>query len=512
MLEKLTSSYSDFRATVMQNSVALETKAKHPELSKIRQIVTQIANAIFMISRSYKEERAVLLKAVRPYVRKTSFFDPGRILFNHGNNRFVSGLASKVAPMLGVPADFLGLVPVSHNMSKHIYKADKVTNEKGVVIGSLSYVGDVPVLNLNGENPFETGFAQGILLADAIKITREKAELALFKYQGLAKPHEVSQTLGKIKAALPERLIQEMEGIVEGYNQAHSQLPSFKELTVNDLLYLHLIPDSMHFEAQKDGVEEDVPEVKARELAACTFIAQHDEHLGTIVARNMDWPSFNAAGTYSLIISRENPETGIRTAEITVPGLVGTLTGMNDKGLVAAMNVCRDAEEKGPRGWVPACLLTRMVLDSCQTVSEGEVFLAKEGRNALGPYHLSIADENAAISFSLQQDKEGNMVARKSEGDEPLITTNRRYEGDPLHMFVSHEREANMRAYLPLQQGRPLETVLNETLGLDYVNNELTTHSVVMLPRQRELRVSFDNAWAASQSKHSITFNEIAAC
>lgn len=589
MFSAIHKNYSEFRLTVMQNSVALEN-APSKDLSILTRLITKIANAIFMLSSSYQNERKALLQSDRqsrltkidltptspvltpdppvpptndipqtpiiqpspptvdttakkiskkvinpdkprpvqlPHRAPRSIFDPANILYKCGNWPFVSSIASKAAGFIGIPPAFTTLAPVHHSMSTHVYRQGSVTNDKGIVIGSLKYVGDVPVLKLSGETAFESGYAQGQLLTNAITQSRKKAQIALYGIQRMPRPESISNELERIKNALPKRFVEEMEGLVKGYNQkieteslsktAPRESAKIQKLTLNELLYLHLIPDSLHFHPKRNSELESSPlemaipnQLQNMPLAACTFLAQRSEEEGVVVARNMDWSSFNVAGTYSLIVSRNNPETGIRTAEVSVPGMIGTLTGMNDKGLCVAMNVCSDTKRKEDRGLIPACLYNRMILDTCHSVEEVRKEVSKKSNEALGPYHLSAADEKEACTISLYHNENNGIAVRNLSDSQSLLTTNRWYDtSDPSHMFYSQEREANIHTYLTAQQGRPLDKSLNEALSLDHVNNSLTTHSVMMLPGKREMRVSFDNAWAGDKPKHLISFSDI---
>lgn len=440
--------------------------------------------------------------------------------YSHGKNKIVSKVAS-----LFTPASLMSIAPVHNDMSNHVYKIGRACNMKGQEIGVLNYVGDVPVLKITATSNYDAGYAQGYLLADAIKAVKGKADKALNSIMG--KPEDFASALAKIKSAMPPKFVEEMEGLVDGYNKKIGSLLGEKLLTFNEILYLHLVPDSVHTKLEKDkplqqpaatsnSVQGGKINPTALPAASCTFVAQKDESHGLVFARNMDWMSFNAAGTYSLIVSRYNPENDLRTMEISVPGIIGTLTGMNDRGLSALMNVCQNSNtHPSDHGYIPACIFTRMVLENSADMASARAVIDANAKEPFGPFHLSVADEREASTFSLFQGNNENVHRERRACDcgETIITTNRRYEenADASHMFYSEEREANIRAYLGSSQnkGRDVVDVLTEVLALDHVSNMLTTHSVVMIPKEREMRVAFDNAWAGDKPKHTVSMQDV---
>lgn len=379
------------------------------------------------------------------------------------------------------------IVPPHHDMKTHVYKPGQCEG------GKLYYEGDVPVLSLDSDDPFKAGRAHGYLCGEAIS--------RLSKRFSLIQPRadRLPNTLAKIRESVPARYLREIEGLVEGYNQwAKEQYwwQAPRKLTVDDALLFHLMPDMLHF--QPDLFEGSVPTASKREAAvACSAIVDRDPEKGFVFSRNMDWPSLGLAGGYSLVINRKYTNGLSNTVEVAVPGFIGTLTGMNHHGLSIAMNVCY-GDTKEVRG-MPAAFYNRACLEECRTVKEVQSFT--ESRSPLGPYHLTVVDQMQAKSIHFYQSQANTHVVRSWKEDNPLTTLNYCYSPEPNNtMHYSQERQERISHFFQHREGRPLE----EVLSLPFVNNWITTHSIVMEPQNRRFRVAFDNAFAGKAPLHEV--------
>lgn len=375
--------------------------------------------------------------------------------------------------------------PPHHDMSNHVFTPGRCDG------GALYYEGDVPVLTLEGGDPFRAGKAQGYLCGDGISRITKRFNLVLHTLAGRPRADQLPETMKKLKEQIPERYLREIEGIVEGYNdwaKEQNWWAFAASLTVDDLLLMHLMPDSIHFKPSRfeDSV---VTETEQDVKVGCTAIVETDPEKGVVFARNMDWPSFGISGAYSLVINRKGSDGHYSSVEVGVPGFAGTLTGMNSEGFSLGMNVC-SGETTEIRG-MPAPFYNRACLESCRSVEEAERFF--DSRAPLGDYHLTIADAEKAISVHFYQAEGDKHSIRRGREGEPLITLNYRYNPDPhSDMHRSGKRSEIIGEFLRHREDRPLE----DALALRYVNNWLTTHRVVMEPGSKTFRVAFDNAFA----------------
>lgn len=378
------------------------------------------------------------------------------------------------------------LIPPHHDMSEHVFPEAEFAG------GKLYYEGDVPILSLDMDNPFEAGKAQGYLCGDAINRVVSRFDLLLHTLAGRPRADQLPKTMEEMRKVIPEEYLKEMEGLAEGYNKwVEEQLFScmHKKITADDILLLHLLPDGLHFAPQE--FEEGKPkEAGALPLAACTSIVDED----LVFARNMDWPSFGIAGTYTLVIHRKHKDKH-STVEVAPPGFVGAITGMNSAGLALSMNVC-NGETNEIRG-MPAVFHNRYALEHCSTV--GDVERLQSG--PLGPYHMTVADSKEAIAIHFYQAEGENHTIRRVTEDTPVFSLNCRYTPEPVdHVHYGYKRTRHLREFFEEREGRPLE----EALALPYVNNWLTTHRVMMEPGKKSMRVAFDNAFAGKAPLHTV--------
>jgi hypothetical protein len=384
------------------------------------------------------------------------------------------------------------LAPPHHDMATHVYK-------EGVYAGGrLFYENDVPILSLDADDPFQAGKAHGYLCGEGISRVTSRFDLVLHRYARQPRAKKLPRTLAEVRNTIKPEHVQEMEGLAVGYNQwaSEQKLKWHRPLTVDDVILFHLMPDSLHFRPASVEAGRLVP-VREVPVVACTTIVHRNERRELVVARNMDWPSLGVAGAYSVIINRKHANGLRSTVEVAVPGMVGTCTGMNDQGLALAMNVC--SGQTDVIGGMPAALYNRDCLERCGSVEEVEQ-LTQE-RSPLGPYHLTLADQNGAKSIHFYQSPAGTHVVRQWEEHCPLTTLNFKYTPHP-EGSVHHDpaRLAELNQFFAQRGGRPLE----EALAGPCVNNWISTHRVKMVPQTREFGVAFDNAFAGRVPLHAV--------
>jgi hypothetical protein len=408
------------------------------------------------------------------------------------------------------------LVSPSHSMDHHTF------TPASFGAGRLYYQGDVPVLELQSDDPYQAGLAHGYLVGKQLRTMLDRLSLVK-RFAHFPEADKVSKALELIKETVPAEYQEELNGLVAGFNRwlTENQGPEAKLMTFDDILLFHLMPDSIHFSPQ--DLERSFAKTKEWEEKkssfvplACTVVIDQDQKKGMTFGRNMDWPSFGLLGGLSLIINRKYSRKYMEkekasTAEIGLPGFTGTLTGMNKHGLSLAMNVCSGSTDF-VRG-MPAAFFNRFCLENCQNVANVSFVVNQMGIAPLGPYHLSAADPHTAKSFHFYQKDLNSHVERELQEDQPLIVTNCRYtpsNEQSCHMHYSAERQAVIRALFSTakKQLAPSDVeqrkLVEASLSLKPVNNTLTTHKVVMHPQSRKMKVAFDNAFAGKATLHKL--------
>jgi hypothetical protein len=338
---------------------------------------------------------------------------------------------------------------------------------------------------------------------------------ALRVYDKWPKASEMPQLLASIRAKVPEKYLLEMKGLVEGFNNWAKENKISTQLTEDDILLVNLIPDKFHFTPKKDEVisANDLGALSRMQNVACTVVIDRDKEEGISMGRNMDWPSLGVMGTNSILIKRLYGDYS--TAEIGLPGIVGTVTGMNSHGLSLAMNVCDGSSEEG----IPAVFHNRLCLE-CKSIEE--VSKVVEKNPPMGSYHLTVADQKDAQSFHLYQHKEDKKhYVRRFEDQKPLIVTNFKYywslseDCQEQDCGYSTKRKEIIQDFWKDAEEKidPAEVkkreLVTHALSLPYVNNFLSTHKVLMQPSLGRMGVAFDDSFAGGRPLHWLTREEL---
>lgn len=401
------------------------------------------------------------------------------------------------------------IIPLHHEMNQHVFQPAQCEG------GKLYYEGDVPILSLDADHPYLAGKAQGYLCGDAINRIVKRLDFALHRLEIYPRAESLPKTLDAIRQVIPHSYREEMSGLLDGYRQWAKEHPlQFpKAVTEDEVLLLQLLPDSLHFnsaEFERKTNESQGNELNEAAAIACTAIIDRHDARGFQFARNMDWPSLGILGTYSLVIHRGYQNGLHKTVEVGIPGLIGTLTGMNDRGLALAMNVCLGTTTE-IRG-MPAAFYNRACLESCADIKELETYMRRYA--PLGPYHLTVADRISAQSFHFYQAaiaKNQNPHAKRIwKPNHPLITLNKCYDPKPFGfgIFDDADRQEELDRFVQDRKNRPLE----QALALPHVNNWLTTHRVVMEPQTLRFKVAFDNAFAGKAPLCAVPTEKLFHC
>lgn len=218
--------------------------------------------------------------------------------------------------------------------------------EAAVPGGRLRLVGGHPLLRLSGSR-YRMGLAHGTLLREEARYLRS-AYLDSF-YGSPAKRPTFAARARRLESHLPAGFREEMRGLQAGTGLTHE-----------DILLVHTFLD-----------------IHKLFLCSAITVPRPDAEGGPIVGRNLDFPGMGVAHRYGIVTVTHG--RGRRAAaSIAWPGFLGTLSGMNDAGLVLAMMIVygvEDAEEG-----VPFAALFREALESQTTVDGVREFLEAHPR------------------------------------------------------------------------------------------------------------------------------------
>jgi len=336
------------------------------------------------------------------------------------------------------------IIPPHHSMTHHVYEERKINCPNEHMLGELKYVNHVPILTIeNAENRLAAGKTFGYLTAKQIFHLVDEFRYLLHDFghyfgKGMPRAREVPEVIQAIKEHIPQEYLQELEGFVVGckiWCREHGK--DDKGITVDELLLYHLIPERCHFNLQT--VAQGMQRVSK---VGCTVLMAKDKEHGMTLGRNLDWESYGLIGTHSLVVTRKK-SNGDATTDVTVPGILGTFSGMNSAGLCVAMNVV-PANTFLVKG-MPALFFNRYCLEHYQTVKEAQAFIESRKSDPLGPYHLTLVDPEDAYIYSLFQgiDQSHHLRRLDTEQQPYLCTTNFYYLNGEKNrdMFMSGDRE-----------------------------------------------------------------------
>ncbi len=400
---------------------------------------------------------------------------------------------------------------------KYITCAGHDMNERSFQVGEcpggrLYYQNNIPILELT-DDPAQTGDqhgylagkAHGFLLGSHIYELKKKLDLAVHIVLRQPRASKIKQLLEEVRKTLPESCKFEMRGLSAGYKEWAEKANIATEMNEDDVLLMHLIADSKHFKTKEIAKLANYFMDAAELSGACTSLLHRDPDNGVVFGRNMDWCPFGQGGAKSLIIVWKPQNIAV----LGVPGLIGAITGWNQHHLSLAMNVCPGKTTR-IRG-MPSSLFNRYILEQADSV-EAATRLINRAR-PLGPYHLTLADKSGAgACISFYQGKEEKDHIRFLEED-PLLVVNWRYPDCTGGYFNSKGRTELLQRYFQDASSSISSQLINWRKlinnALKLTNSWITMHSLLFIPKSDQVRISWDNGYAASGLKKRISMSQV---
>ncbi len=344
----------------------------------------------------------------------------------------------------------------------------------------LVYAGEVPVLHLYG-TPARMGEAAGRLTG---KVLRRLAPDFARRFMDIffalipadrkkAKEKKLLDLVRRSKAGIPKDRMKEIEALARAAGVPEEQI-----------LLANLLP-------------EVAPRVHCSTLfLAGTRMTDEAPALG----RNLDYPPIADIHLYGLVVVYH--EKGrIPLASLTFPGLVGVLSGMNEKGLCGAtMDVYRDARKAYP-GSLPRFLFYREVLSRNATVDQ--VLRAARGVHCLSGGNFMVAD--AAGRAAVLESDGKKWAFRRPQGGALFATNFFRSPSlggpHPCRRYSLLEKQVQRRKVF---SPRILKGVLRmAALG------PINVQCMVFRPASREIDFAFGRIPAAASPFHRLVRKDL---
>lgn len=120
-----------------------------------------------------------------------------------------------------------------------------------------------------------------------------------------------------------------------------------------------------------------------------------------LFGRNFDWPPYkNMHRRTAVLIYKADGKN--KVAAVSLPGVLGVISGMNDKGLCLTTNAINKSGDKSkpldPAG-VPLAYLYRKILEECGTVDEAEKLLRAAKRSTYAA--VTVCDRAGGAVFEI---------------------------------------------------------------------------------------------------------------
>ncbi len=144
---------------------------------------------------------------------------------------------------------------------------------------------------------------------------------------------------------------------------------------------------------------------------ACRTVVSQTAQGGLLHAHNLDWDNLAGLGNWCITIVRRAPSDGRRrTVSIGVPGMVGALDIVNDRGLALSVNQIGFGRHQPGE---PTFLLLRRVAETCDTFAQARAELLQAAPDTPFLITLSSAQEGRAAVFEPQ----GNHITERELKD-----------------------------------------------------------------------------------------------
>ena len=255
-------------------------------------------------------------------------------------------------------------------------KSGNMTTFLGVSPDGKGWLDDVNgqlVLHLSGTG-YEMGYQHGFLLKDEVK-----RSINAWVYDGKEStgnpPSSLMDFYKSVEPYIPQRFKDEMKGIADG-----------ADVPLVDVQAANVKPDFKYFSCRQ---------------IACWENATADGNL--YYARSLGFPLDNRDHNSGVALQDQSlvmvvkPDGYYPFVNFGWPSVVGSLTGMNSKGIALGINDCKtnDINQKG----IPRPLKLRMVLEEASSLSEGLNIL--RDNNIVG-WLMTLCDGNIPEAYGVE--------------------------------------------------------------------------------------------------------------
>lgn len=243
-------------------------------------------------------------------------------------------------------------------------------------------------------------------------------------------------------------------------------------------------------------------------LVGCSSIALWDDFTedgNLLIGRNFDF-YVNDEFAQNKIVEFINPENGYKYASVTWPGMVGVVSGMNEKGLTVTLNAGKSSIPM--RGKTPVSIVARSILQNAQTINEAIEIADKFDVFVSESFLIGSAKDNKAVVIEMSPKR---MDVYKTNNGKLICTNHFQSNGyksdkrnqnqiEESHSYYrlekleeSFQTEKKYKVNDVLKVLRDVSGLQNENLGLGNekaLNQLMAHHGVIFKPSELKMWVS----------------------
>lgn len=253
-----------------------------------------------------------------------------------------------------------------------IYSVDYNYNES---ISNLNYKfeiieNNIKLIELTGSN-YQKGYSHGLLLEEDIKFVIKELKKIINNepfYKNIINNIILNRTLKNYMSYIPQKYLEEIKGISDAAN-----------VDFRDVLLLNVYDDIYN-------------------VFGCTNFANWDND-NLIHGRNLDYLYPELMWNNSIILYFKNEDYN-DFISVTWPGLIGVLTGVNEKGLSLGSMTSKSPNQSKNR--IPTGFLYRKILENAKNIKNTQIIL-NENKPSIGN-NLLISSKNDGFAVVFEID------------------------------------------------------------------------------------------------------------
>ncbi|WLD23849.1 C45 family peptidase [Flavobacterium dauae] len=243
-------------------------------------------------------------------------------------------------------------------------------------------------------------------------------------------------------------------------------------------------------------------------LVGCSSIALWDDFTEDgklLIGRNFDF-YVNDEFAQNKIVEFISPKSGYKYASVTWPGMVGVVSGMNEKGLTITLNAGKSSIPL--RGKTPVSIVARYILQYAQNIDEAiqiaqkfEVFVSESFLIGSAADNKAVVIEISPKKFDVYEQHNGKLICT-NHFQSKSYQSDKRNRQHIEHSHSQYRLEKLEESFHKEQtyQVKDVLKVLRDVSGLDHQNiglgNEkslnqlLAHHAVIFKPSEQIMYVS----------------------